>query len=194
MKDFILRECHFSDAASLVENTNNLKSRWINNVTYRFYREEDRPLLEELLYEAIFQPEGAEPLPRDIIKRPEIDVYIRDFGKKEGDLCLFAELNGETVGGAWLRILDGETRGYGHIDFQTPELAIAVFKKYRNSGIGQGLMNRVIDWALTDGIKGYKQISLSVDKAHYAVSMYRKLGFEVVKEHGQDYIMVLKKE
>jgi RimJ/RimL family protein N-acetyltransferase len=112
-----------------------LKSQW-SRVIHRFSREEDRPLLENLLYEAIFQPESAEPLPRDIIKKPEIDVYIRDFGKKQGDFCLFAELNGKTVGGAWLRILDGEIKGYGNIDSETPELAIAVLKEYRNMGIG----------------------------------------------------------
>ncbi|MDR1552881.1 MAG: GNAT family N-acetyltransferase [Prevotellaceae bacterium] len=96
--------------------------------------------LEKLLYEAIFQPEGAEPLPRDIIKKPEIDNYIRDFGKKRGDFCLFAELNGKTVGGAWLRILDGEPKGYGNIDSETPELAMAVFREYRHLGIGTGLL------------------------------------------------------
>ena len=38
--------------------------------------------------------------------------------------------------------------------------------------------------------KGYKQISLSVQKANYAVNMYRKVGFAVVKENEEEYIMV----
>ena len=38
--------------------------------------------------------------------------------------------------------------------------------------------------------KGYKQTSLSVQKANYAVNMYRKLGFETVKENEEEYIMV----
>ena len=38
--------------------------------------------------------------------------------------------------------------------------------------------------------KGYKQISLSVQKANYAVNMYRKLGFEAIKENEEEYIMV----
>lgn len=170
-----------------------LKSQWKSKITHRFYRENDFPLLENLLYEAIFQPEGAELLPRDIIKKPEIDIYIRDFGKKKGDFCMFAELNGKTVGGAWLRILDGDPKGYGNIDHETPELAIAVFKPYRNFGIGTGLMYNIIDLALINGIRGYKQISLSVDKANYAVRMYQKFGFEIVGENEQDYIMALKK-
>ncbi|GHT75982.1 hypothetical protein AGMMS50262_12950 [Bacteroidia bacterium] len=40
--------------------------------------------------------------------------------------------------------------------------------------------------------RGYKQISLSVDKANYAVKMYQKFGFEIVKENEKDYIMLLK--
>ncbi|GHU75420.1 N-acetyltransferase [Bacteroidia bacterium] len=129
-------------------------------------------------------------MPRDIIKKPELDIYIRDLGKKQGDFCIFAEFNGKTVGGAWVRILNGEIKGYGNIDSQTPELAIAVFKEYRHLGIGTGLMNNLID--LTFNSRGYKQISLSVDKANYAVKMYQKFGFEIVNENEQDYIMLLK--
>jgi RimJ/RimL family protein N-acetyltransferase len=169
------------------------KSQWLRKVQHRFYTQEDFPLLENLLYEAIFQPEGAEPLPRDIIKKPEIDIYIRDFGKKNGDFCMFAEFDGKTVGGAWLRILDGEIKGFGNIDSQTPELAIAVFKEYRKLGIGTGLMHNIIDLALINGIRGYTQISLSVDKANYAVNMYKKIGFEIVRENEHDYIMVWKR-
>ncbi len=38
----------------------------------------------------------------------------------------------------------------------------------------------------------YKQVSLSVQKANYAVSMYKKAGFEVVYENEEEYIMVCK--
>ena len=38
--------------------------------------------------------------------------------------------------------------------------------------------------------KGYKQTSLSVQKANYAVRMYQKAGFQVVKENEEEYIMV----
>lgn len=40
--------------------------------------------------------------------------------------------------------------------------------------------------------RGYKQISLSVQKTNYAVNMYRKLGFEVVKENEEEYMMNMK--
>jgi ribosomal protein S18 acetylase RimI-like enzyme len=59
-------------------------------------------------------------------------------------------------------------------------------------GIGRGLMYNIID--LTFHSRGYKQISLSVNRANYAVKMYKKFGFEIVKENEEDYVMVLKKE
>ena len=38
--------------------------------------------------------------------------------------------------------------------------------------------------------KGYKQASLSVQKANDAVVMYREAGFETVGENEEEYIMV----
>lgn len=37
---------------------------------------------------------------------------------------------------------------------------------------------------------GYNQVFLSVQKANYAVEMYGKLGFEIVKENNEELIMI----
>lgn len=37
---------------------------------------------------------------------------------------------------------------------------------------------------------GYERVSLSVQKANYAVKMYWNLGFEAVRENDEEYIMV----
>lgn len=37
---------------------------------------------------------------------------------------------------------------------------------------------------------GYNWFSLSVQKANYAAKMYLKIDFEIVKENGEEYIMV----
>ena len=54
-------------------------------VTIRNIREDESELLKDFLYEAIFVPEGAEPPPKDIITKPELQVYVRDFGCEKGD-------------------------------------------------------------------------------------------------------------
>lgn len=38
--------------------------------------------------------------------------------------------------------------------------------------------------------RGYKKVSLSVQKANYAVKMYEAVGFEVLHENEEEYIMV----
>lgn len=141
-------------------------------------------LLDTFLYEAIFIPEGVPEPSRDIINHPDLQIYISDFGKKD-DICYVAEVEGNVVGAVWTRIIND----YGHIDDETPSLSISLLKEYRNLGIGTKLMKQII-LALKE--KGYKQVSLSVQKVNNAVRMFKKVGFEIVHENEEDYIMVCK--
>ena len=75
------------------------------------------------------------------------------------------------------------------IDDTTPSLSISLLKEYRNLGIGTELMKQIL---LTLKEREYKQVSLSVQKINYAVSMYKKVGFEVVRENEEDYVMICK--
>ena len=77
---------------------------------------------------------------------------------------------------------------YGHIDDETPSLAISVLRPFRKSGIGTALLYAMLERKKTDG---YSRISLSVQKANYAVEMYRKAGFYVVSENEDEYIMAV---
>ena len=38
--------------------------------------------------------------------------------------------------------------------------------------------------------QGYERASLAVQKANYAVKMYKRVGFETVDENDEEYIMV----
>ena len=40
-------------------------------------------------------------------------------------------------------------------------------------------------------LAGYAKISLSVQKSNYAVKMYEKVGFTVVDENDEEYIMIV---
>ena len=145
-------------------------------------RQEERPLLQDFLYEAIFLPEGAAPPPRSILERPELRIYTEGFGARRGDNCLAAQAGGRVVGAVWSRIMEG----YGHVDEETPVLAISLYKEYRGRGIGTALLRQML--ALLKA-QGYKQVSLSVQKANYAVKMYEKAGFRRVWESGEEDIM-----
>jgi len=141
------------------------------------------PLLTDFLYEAIFQPQKGNKVPRTILQCPEIWAYVDRFGTHPGDMCHVALSDGVIVGAIWSRL----GCSYGKIDDATPELAISVYPEYRGKGLGSKLM----DFHLVKlENNGCKQISLSVDKANYAVDMYRKFGFEIICEREHDYLMV----
>ena len=147
-------------------------------------RPEEYGILEDLLYEAIFVPEGMDPPDRSILRAPELQIYIEHFGERPDDRCLAAETGGRIAGAVWTRIMDD----YGHIDDETPSFAAALYKEYRGMGIGTELMRRMI--ALLRN-SGYKKASLSVQKMNYAVKMYLKTGFRNIRENDEEYLMVI---
>ena len=152
------------------------------NYIIRPLSETEYPVLTDFLYEAIFIPEGVEPPPCDIVSKPELQVYVDGFGSRKGDFGLCAEADGRIVGAVWGRIMND----YGHIDDETPSLAISLYKDYRGQGIGTALMEAVISEYRK---LGYKRLSLAVQKANYAVKMYEKVGFRTVSENDEEYIM-----
>ena len=149
----------------------------------RALRDGEAGLLRDFLYGAIFIPEGIEAPPRDIVEKPELRVYTDDFGNRKGDNCLVADFGGKVVGAVWTRIMDD----YGHVDDETPSFAISLHKEYRGQGIGSQLMVKLLEllkW------QGYERASLVVQKANYAVKMYKDVGFKTVDENAEEYIMV----
>ena len=151
--------------------------------TIREIRKDEVELLKDFLYEAIFIPEGVTPPPRSILDQPELRVYIDDFGSRKGDHCLVADCNGKVVGAVWTRIMDD----YGHVDDDTPSLAISLYEEYRGKGIGTQIMAKMLGLLKK---QGFKRVSLAVQKANYAVKIYERIGFQTVDENEQEYIMV----
>ena len=139
-------------------------------------------LLNEFLYNAIYIPQGVDPPPKSIIEREELQVYVKDFGKSKDDIALVVEIDGRVVGAVWTRIMND----YGHIDDDTPSLAISLYQEYRGKGIGADLMQNMLA-RLKQAV--YERVSLSVQKTNYAVKLYKKVGFYVIKENDEEYIM-----
>lgn len=152
-------------------------------IVIRKIKTEEYPLLEDFLYDAIYIPEGIQPPDKSIIHNEDLQVYIKDFGTKKDDVCFLAEVDHKVVGAVWMRIMND----YGHIDNETPSLAISVKKAYRGLGIGTKLMETILKVA---NAQGYQRISLSVQKANPAVRLYQRLGFQIIKEKEEEYLMV----
>ncbi len=152
--------------------------------TIREMRIDEYPLLDDFLYQAIYQPDTTYLAPKSIINKTELQVYIKDFGKQQDDYCFCAEVDNRVVGAVWVR----NTNGYGSIDDDTVEFAISVFGEYQKSGIGTALMNRMLEHLKE---LNYPKASLAVQKENYAVRMYKKVGFEIVGENEQEYIIYI---
>ena len=153
------------------------------NYIIRHLQGSENHLLREFLYEAIYIPEGVKPPSKDVVDLPELKLYIEDFGKKKDDFCLVADCEGKVVGAVWVRIMND----YGHIDNATPSIAVSLYKDYRGLGIGTALMKEMLRILR---FRGYKQASLAVQKENYAIKLYQKIGFVIVNENEEEYIML----
>ena len=140
-------------------------------------------LLDVFLYEAIFQRDETNFVPKSIVNKPELQVYINKFGEKKDDYCLCAEASGKVVGAVWVRNI----KGYGSIDEITPEFAISLYRDFRGYGIGTEMMKSMLAYLKQ---VGYSKTSLAVQKDNYALKMYLSVGFQIIDENEEEYIMV----
>ena len=152
------------------------------NYQIRPIRKEEIPILGDFLYEAIFIPEGVAAPPRSILDDENLQVYIRNFGQMHDDRCLVAEVGDKIVGAIWSRIMND----YGHIADDVPSIAISLYKEYRSLGIGTDLLRQMLELLKADG---YKSVSLSVQKANYAMRMYQKAGFRILSDDAEEALM-----
>lgn len=150
--------------------------------TIRPATQADQAFIREMLYEALFVPPGREPFPRSVLDQPDIAHYADGFGTHPGDEGLIAIAAGERIGAVWIRLLQGDDRGYGHVDDDTPELSVAVRPRWRSQGIGTALLLRLVE--------ELPRVSLSVDSRNPAVRLCERLGFDVVAADGTSLTML----
>ena len=158
----------------------------VKEYNIRKMKTDEVELLEEFLYQAIFQRDKESPIPRDVLEQPELRVFIDEFGQPD-DHCLVVEMNGCVVGAIWARVLPVSAGAYGCVDDETPFLAISLLEQYRGKGTGSRLLNEMISLLRE---KGYSRVSLAVQKDNYALRMYEKAGFVTIDENNEEYIMV----
>ena len=112
--------------------------------------------------------------------------YVDHWGRP-GDLAVIAAAGPNPVGAAWCRRFSAAAPGFGFVDEQTPELTIAVVPSKRKHGVGQELLDALLERAQAEGIEA---LSLSVENGSPAVAFYERNGFERVGERGNAVTMV----
>ncbi|MDQ6623311.1 MAG: GNAT family N-acetyltransferase, partial [Verrucomicrobiota bacterium] len=105
---------------------------------------QDEPILWKMLYHAVHTGAG-EPPPREIVRKPELARYVEGWGRA-GDrgFVAYDAADQSIIGAAWLRMPQGQHKGYGYVDDATPELAFAVAPEHRKRGIGSALLTQLV--------------------------------------------------
>ena len=111
--------------------------------------------------------------------------YVENWGRL-GDVGLIAHETGNRVGAAWFRLFSSAEPGYGFVDEQTPELSISVVPSRRRHGVGQELLDALLEKARAEG---HAAVSLSVEKDSPAVAFYQRNGFEPAGESDGGLVM-----
>jgi len=141
---------------------------------------QDVRFLRDMLHHAYYWRErapGAGPGP--------VARYVKGWGRP-GDTALIAIEAGFPVAAGWYRLFREDAPGYGFVDEETPELAIAVVPSRRGRGLGEALLDALCERAEAEG---HRALSLSVERDNDAlVSFYEKHGFRQVHEDGGDSV------
>ncbi len=141
---------------------------------------QDVRFLRDMLHHAYYWRErepGEGPGP--------VALYVKGWGRP-GDTALIAVEDAFPVGAAWYRLFRRDQPGYGFVDEETPELAVAVVPSRRGRGIGDALITALSERARSEG---HSALSLSVPKDDGAlVAFYEKHGFARVHEDGGDSV------
>ncbi len=153
----------------------------------RSEKEQDIDFLWEMLYQAIYVPEGEARPSREILNQPDILKYLCNWGR-QGDIAYIAtDLSDNPVGAIWTRLFDEANKTYGYIDKNTPVLSMAVLPKHRGQGIGTLLLNEMIRKAKDSG---FISLSFSVDPNNPALRLYERCGFVKVGIDGTSWDMM----
>jgi ribosomal protein S18 acetylase RimI-like enzyme len=141
----------------------------------------DVRFLRDMLHHAFYRREGALEAQEQPVYR-----YVAGWGRP-GDAGVIALDDGFPVGAAWYRLFRADGRGYGFVDEQTPELAVAVVPSRRGRGFGEELLTALMERAREEG---HRALSLAVERDNPAMRLYERFGFREVRSEGEAAVMV----
>ena len=147
---------------------------------------EDQDVLWDIFHVALWDPPPAPLRPREILQHPEVRIYAEDWGKREGDVGVMAEVDGKVAGACWVRLVKGG-KGLSYMDDETPQLGIGLFPEFQHKGHGEPLMRAALEAAAR---AGYRRVALSVHPENPAQKLYLRCGFEQVDVRRTYLVMV----
>lgn len=114
--------------------------------------------MREMLYEAVYwRPNPDKPSLEEGLTNPGASNALVDWGEREGDATVVALVDSMPAGAAWYRFYTDDNCIRGYINEAIPAIAIAVHRSYRRQGIGEKMIQWLIDHASKHNIQ---QLSL----------------------------------
>ena len=148
--------------------------------------------MREMLYEAVFwRPSSNKPTLEEGLAYPGVNHALVDWGAREGDTAVIALVDSMPAGAAWHRFYTTDNCIRGYINETIPVIAIAVHENFRRRGIGEQMLEWLIDHASKHNIQ---KLSLMVSKDNHALKLYRKCGFLKYADTGDSLLMLRKIE
>lgn len=136
----------------------------------------DQHFLWEAQYHAALLDSEEEPMVA-VRSNPILASYVEGWGRI-GDMGVIAEHENKPVGAAWCRLFPEDSKGWGWIDENTPEISVAVLPEFRQKGIGTSLLTRLLGLSCEKN----QVLSLAVRSTNPALRLYLRLGFRVLPE------------
>jgi L-amino acid N-acyltransferase YncA len=109
-----------------------------------------------------------------------ISHYVDGWGRK-GDTSVIAMEDGHSIGAAWFRLFPEQRPGYGFVDDGTPEMTIVVVPTKQQRGVGEQLLDALVERAEGDG---YRALSVSIRRGDPDEARLASRGFQPVREAG----------
>jgi GNAT superfamily N-acetyltransferase len=156
-------------------------------LTVRPARASDEDFLWKMLHLSLFVPPGEDDFPETLVRtEPKLSGFVDGFGSSDDDHGSIAEDGGRLIGAAWVRHV---ADGYGFVEDDVPELAIAVVPDRRGEGVGGALLAAVIA-SIERVVPG---LSLSCDDRNPARRLYERFGFEQVRFDEPHSVVMLRR-
>ncbi|MGC5169492.1 N-acetyltransferase family protein [Microbacterium sp. DT81.1] len=149
----------------------------------------DGAFLGDMVVEAAnWRPEAARPKVQ-LLSDAEHTRYLTGWKRPADAGFIAVDAGGDPIGAAWYRLMPRSDPGFGYVGTGVPELIIGVRPIWRAHGVGRALLQALTEQARADG---YARISLSVERANFATTLYRSEGFAVTQRGvGRDTMVKL---
>lgn len=106
----------------------------------------------------------------------QLNIYREHYGLSDKDLGLYALIDNNIAGAAWIRLLKKDDNSNAFIDEKTPVLTIGVKPEFRNQGIGHAMLEQLF----LEAGSLFEKISVSVLNEEKTLSYFDKYGFEKI--------------